>query len=537
MFLICNYTLSFCFVLFQAVGPEIFAGCRPLFAAIQPVAGSLGVSHPFPEDMQHLPPSFVKLLDSEPLVVQQLMLTALMDNIAILEKANLPNPSPNKNSAPNVSQPVSKSKLDPADEVAQFVEHVENPGIDRTLAEAIRSELQSLNFNTDKPQKVKTIWLSPSSESYNYSSIINKPLPINDFPNICNLLSIVNNHPSSTSDADACLVSLFPSRKAGLALHKDDEDLISQNSSICTVSFGDPRSLEFVRDGKLHRKRKDLTSDVTLPATDCSMNVMKPGAQAIMKHRVPKGELNTDGPSSIRYSLSFRKLTASTTTGCNTQANHDVLNTSSQSTHDSSPPTAAKKHVILVAGDSFPARLDSTRLSKGKKTVINIAVGGSKINKVMKSIEDYVDKNPSVKVVKLFVSIGTNDIRNCKNGIDHLKNTIGDFMKFLKTKLPSTTIYFQSLPPIHPNGCPYTVRNVVAMNNLIYRLCSRFKLYYINVLSIFLNASGYRDSRLFPEFDKIKNEFNIHPNKRGMGVLAKVYIYFIHSRWFNPMGY
>jgi hypothetical protein len=50
-------------------------------------------------------------------------------------------------------------------------------------------------------------------------------------------------------------------------------------------------------------------------------------------------------------------------------------------------------------------------------------------------------------------------------------------------------------------------------------------------------ASGYRDSRLFPEFDKIKNEFNIHPNKRGMGVLAKVYIYFIHSRWFNPMGY
>ena len=541
--MIFNYnTHSYCFVLFQAVGPEILTGCRPLFAAIQPVAGSLGVSHPLPEDMQHLPPSFVKLLDSEPLVVQQQMLTALMDNIAILERANLPAPGPNKNSAPNVSKPVSRSKPDPKDELAQFVEHVENPGIDRTLAEAIRSELQSLNFSTDKPQKVKTIWLSPSSESYNYSSIINKPLPINDFPNICNLLSIVNSHPSSTSDADACLVSLFPSREAGLALHKDDEDLISQNSSICTVSFGDPRRLEFVRDGKILRKRKDLTPDLTLPATDCSMNVMKPGAQAIMKHRVPKGELNTDGPCSIRFSLSFRKLTTSTTTTkdttCNTHANHDVLNASSQSTHDSSPPpTAAKKHVILVAGDSFPARLDSARLSKGKKTVINIAVGGSKISKVMKSIEEYVDKNPSVKVVKLFVSIGTNDIRNCKNGIDHLKNVIGDFMKFLKTKLPSTTVYFQSLPPIHANGCPYTVKNVVAMNNLIYRLCSRFKLYYVDVLSIFLNESGYRDSRLFPEFDKIKNEFNIHPNKRGMGVLAKVYIYFIHSRWFNPMGY
>ena len=150
--------------------------------------------------MQHLPTSFVKLLDSEPLVVQQQMLAALLDNIAILEKANLPTPS--KKPAPKpISKPTAK------DEVSALVEHVNNPGIDDNLAKAISSELHSLNIKSDKPEKVKTIWLSPSSESYNYANVINNPMPINDFPNICTLLSIVNSHPSSTADADACLVS------------------------------------------------------------------------------------------------------------------------------------------------------------------------------------------------------------------------------------------------------------------------------------------------------------------------------------------
>ena len=265
--------------------------------------------------MQHLPPTFVRLLESEPLVVQKHMLAALLDNIALLEGANLP-PAP---SAPR-NKPVPKPTA--RDEVSAFVEHVSNPGIDKNLAQAILNELNALDLASGKPEKVKTMWLSPSSESYNYANVINNPSPINNSPNICRLLSIVNSHPSSTADADACLVSFFPSNNASLALHKDDEDLISQSSSICTVSFGASRTLEFVRDGKKKKGRKDLTPDLSLPATDCSMNIMKPGAQAIMKHRVPKGNLSKDGLDT-RFSLSFRKIDVMTEDTCPTPENHE----------------------------------------------------------------------------------------------------------------------------------------------------------------------------------------------------------------------
>ena len=110
-------------------------------------------------------------------------------------------------------------------------------------------------------------------------------------------------------------------------------------------------------------------------------------------------------------------------------------------------------------------------------------------------------------------------------------------MKSVRALLPATTVYFQSLLPIPANGCPYTERNVVNMNNMIYYLCSRYRMYYVDVFSDFLNINGSRNDLLFPKFDVGRNTFDIHPNARGYGVLARAYIYLIHSRWFNPQGY
>ena len=88
--------------------------------------------------------------------------------------------------------------------------------------------------------------------------------------------------------------------------------------------------------------------------------------------------------------------------------------------------------VILVAGDSFYNRLDTDKLGKGKKAVINIATGGSKMEKVQKAISDFAINNPSKRVTKCFINIGTNDIRNCANGIKHLKSPLCSFMKSIK---------------------------------------------------------------------------------------------------------
>ena len=61
--------------------------------------------------------------------------------------------------------------------------------------------------------------------------------------------------------------------------------------------------------------------------------------------------------------------------------------------------------IVLVAGDSFAARLDEKLLGKNKQVVKNITVGGSKLDKVKRDIDKFVKDNPNLEVVKLFVSV------------------------------------------------------------------------------------------------------------------------------------
>ena len=475
-----------------------------------------------------LPEAFLLLSETSSLDMKRQMLQFLLDDIAKCESLT----------PPPIPDPFST-------DISSFVEHVDDLVLDEELICSVKDELGALKL-TFPPQKVNTQWISPSSESYNYGKVINNPKPIAEFPNISKLMDLVNSHHSTTGDMDACLVSCFPSPQAKLRIHKDDEPLISQTSSICTLSLGAPRTLEFIKDGNKKKSKKklinDLSADIELPATDRSMNVMKPGAQSVMRHRVKAG-VSIPGNSDVRYSLSFRKIVPKTPktkvtdiiTPTLPNISPDIPQIPLQNPIEEHIPP--KKNIILVAGDSFPARLDAKRLGKGKKDVRIIARGGSKITTVQKSIENFVDSNPNLVVKKLFVSIGTNDIRYCENGIKHLKNAICDLMRRIRELFPDTKVWFQGIPPIHPNGCRYTVRNVCDMNILIYNnLCSRFKVFYMDVFRDFLDKDGFIKSKLFPEYDAIKG-FDIHPNTKGYGVLASHYIYLIHTKWFNPLGY
>ena len=409
-------------------------------------------------------------------------------------------------------------------DINSLVEHVDSlSGLDDSLCDSIKEEIHTLELHKKKGPGVKTQWLSPTSDEYNYGNVINKPLPIKDYPGLCRLMDIVNySHPSTTGDMDSCLVTRYASNKSALRLHKDREPLISQTSSICTVSLGAPRELTFVLDGK----GDDVSPDLVLPATDRTMNIMKPGAQYKMKHAVLAAAGDDKKTPNVRFSLSFRKITPA--------ISKEEVKSPTTTGHVKKQP---KKKVVLVAGASFAARLDAKLLGKNKQDVRNIAIGGRKLPQVQKDIEDFVSANPDLEVSKLFVSVGANDIRYCENGIKHLKGPVSSLMRSIKTLLPGTKVWFQSIPPINPNGCKFTAINVLQMNNLLYNLCSKFKLFYLDIFPAFLNTQGGINSSLFPKYDTVKKLFDIHPNKRGMGVLARFYIYIIHSKWFNPCGY
>ncbi len=355
-----------------------------------------------------LPISFVVLLQSTTLATQQLMFECLKNSIVSLVG--------DLSKEQKLSQKVDcKPAAHPKAEPSSLVEHVPAaglPNLDDGLYKEIISELESMQLTGDSG-KVYTKWLSPSSEQYNYSKVVNKPVPLSDYPNISKLMDIVNNHKSTTGDMDSCLVSRFNSHKTKLSLHRDDEPLISQKSSICTMSFGAPRQLELVFDGK-----KNFRTDLSLPATDRSLNIMKPGCQQAMRHRVPAGKAsNIDSPS-WRYSLSFRKLAPPSCPEQQTSPNKPTHPSPNTRTHGQPTiPGPSPKYVNLIAGDSFVARLDDRRLGKGKQEVINIAKGGSKINAILESLKEFHSSNPTTKVKKLFLSFGANDIRHCEKGI------------------------------------------------------------------------------------------------------------------------
>ena len=418
----------------------------------------------------------------------------------------------------------------------QYVIHVEQLPISPDISEGVLQELKLMKLRTKGKKgqvaKVKTQWLMPCDES---RDDVRNPKLISNYHFIPKILDIVNSHHSTSGDMNACLVSCMSTKDSSLSYHADHEDMIDQNSDICTVSFGPARTLDFLRKDSNHggRKGSPLPPEFSVPATNHSMNVMKAGCQSHLLHRVPPGKVG-----GVRYSLSFRKVLTQ-------QPNVplDQHGTSSSIMNDATnvPSTHAlnkKKKTVLLAGDSYFERLDVDKLGKGKQSVCKVAKGGRKIEGVLKSLEDFSTNNPDFDVVKLFMCVGTNDIRNCRErGVLHLKTPLQSLFTKAKELFPNAKVYVQSLLPIPSNGNRFSDRNVLAMNRLIFNLCSKYRLFFVDAFSYFLNRFGNRNVYLFPKFDERKQFFDIHPNPKGMGVLARQYIFLIHSKRFNPLAY
>ena len=200
--------------------------------------------------------------------------------------------------------------------------------------------------------------------------------------------------------------------------------------------------------------------------------------------------------------------------------------------------TPRPKHVTLVAGDSYGARLDPVKLGKRRVHVVSIARGGAKMDHVGKQLREFYDTTPNVIVDKLFISVGTNDIRNCKNGVSHLKGPLKVLCKSINELFPNTRVFFQTLLPL-PLKFEYdwyTNATVWEFNRIIYNECIYRRFYIIDAFFQFRDQI-YWDrpmSRCEPLFE----DGGIHPNiKLGMGVLARLYIRAIHSRYFDPFVY
>lgn len=458
-----------------------------------------------------IPPQFHDLLKSCSLDQKKQMLIALNNSISNDIKSSI------------------KSNINFDD----YVEHIDQFVPCDFFDEELLTDITELGLFNKKSYKPATQWLSSDSRDYCFSDnekLKHSPKEICDYPGVCKLMEMVNKEAKTTQDADAALVIVYNTKYSGIDFHNDGESLIDQNSSISTVSFGAPRTVEFCRRGSRPHK-----AEFSLEAKNHDLMVMKPGCQQNLVHKVCQGSSDE-----FRVVISFRKLSVPA------NPNPVTLNISDRDpevSFDTPAPVKSNAKTIrtisLIAGDSFSAGLDVSKLGrKGRKTVVNVSEGGASIHDVKKQLDEYYLANSSVDIIvgKIFISVGANDIRNCRaGGVRHLKSPLISLSQHIKLLFPDAAVWFQCLIPL-PLQHAYSVINVEDYNNLLLEVCSFTKTYYLDMFGEFLYYNFYSD-QYYRNDQYFVNSKNIHPNKWGYALMAKHYLKLIHSNKFNPFSY
>ena len=240
------------------------------------------------------------------------------------------------------------------------------------------------------------------------------------------------------------------------------------------------------------------------------------------------------------YSLSFRALSKPATDQRISIPNPNRHNSSLNSNSGDNAPIPTKR-VCLIAGDSYTARLDPVRLGKKVVKVENIAVGGAKIDHVCKQLEEYAEINPNKHVDKLFISVGTNDIRRCNGTVEHLKGPLKILCVLIKQLFPNTKVFFQTLLPLPLKfEQDWTTNHIVwEFNRIIFNECIFRKFYIIDAFPVFTAQRQWGKPPIIRE-EPLFEKNGIHPSNNirgGMGVLARLYLRALHSKYFNPYSY
>ena len=401
--------------------------------------------------------------------------------------------------------------------------------IEGDVCSDLLAECESLNLSTSS-RRPESQWLSVTNRPYIYAD--SKPAhharDITKLPAISQVMEAFNER--FNCKMDSCLVLKYTSSSAGTSLHADDETTLDANQPICNLSIGASRTIDFLSnaDSKVVRSFR---------MENRSLVLMKPGTQKVMKHRVP-GETGPPVPS-LRYSLSFRAMSKRSQPSPPEAA--QMKGAEQSSVHGKSDSVnisltaPAVRHVCLIAGDSYAARLDTAKLGRKCVDVVSVARGGARIHQVMEQIRDFKSKNESVIVDKICISVGTNDIRNA-DSLDKIKLKFKSLCALIKELYPSSKIYFQSLIPL-PCKSRHDWRTnsfVIRMNSIIKNECIYRRFHILDAFCPF--SLRYFDPRV-PHIrdDRFFKAGDIHPSEaRGMGVLAKLYLRAIHSNFFDP---
>lgn len=159
-----------------------------------------------------------------------------------------------------------------------------------------------------------------------------------------------------------------------------------------------------------------------------------------------------------------------------------------------------KKGQTLFTGSSLMEHFPISEycLNEGLPIAYNRGIGGYTTDEFLDSIDEMLlDPEPS----KLFINIGTNDIRSMPDGDDwfeHLSVNYRKICEIIRDRLPNTVVYMMAYYPVNADAAPAanaaamqvrTNENIDRANRMVEKLAEEFGFHYIDV------NDGLKDAR------------------------------------------
>ena len=194
-----------------------------------------------------------------------------------------------------------------------------------------------------------------------------------------------------------------------------------------------------------------------------------------------------------------------------------IIKVEKQKTYDE----IRKEDNIVFLGDSI---MDWYPISDiyGTLPIVKSGIAGYETDDILSRLDDMVYKyNPT----KVFLLIGTNDLKTDEDKTKETANNIIEIMNNIKAKRPMTKLYFQSIYPVNRNMSGAEERyndEIKDVNRIVKEYCDKNNVTYINMFDELTDDKG--------NFKESLTRDGLHPNDLGYARISQVLLRYIYEK-------
>ncbi|MDY6899007.1 MAG: GDSL-type esterase/lipase family protein [Cyanobacteriota bacterium] len=145
---------------------------------------------------------------------------------------------------------------------------------------------------------------------------------------------------------------------------------------------------------------------------------------------------------------------------------------------------------ILFLGDSLTDEGEWVELL-GNKNIVNRGISGDTTRRILNRLDVIIETKPK----QIFLMIGINDFVNEKKSIEEVLDKYKIILEELKSKIPQTEVFIQSVLPVNNNLTYFLQDNqkVIKFNLKLQELAKEFGYKYIDIFSNLAGSDNQLD--------------------------------------------